>query len=100
MSIQLVTLSIFGDILPKWNCTAAPQPPDPTVQGSLRRSTHDNEAQRKKPHKRKKTWIARKIRRSRPHVSSVLNERDRGVGTLRLIEELVARVEAGEVIPR
>ena len=48
----------------------------------------------------KKTWIARKIRRSRPHVSSVLNARDRGLGTLLLIEELVAQVEAGEVVPR
>ena len=50
--------------------------------------------------KMKKTWIARKIRRSRPHVSSVLNGRDRGLGTLLLIEELLAQVEAGEVVLR
>ena len=47
-----------------------------------------------------KTWIARKIRRSRPHVSAVLNGRDRGPNTLLLIEKLVMQVEAGEITPR
>ena len=47
-----------------------------------------------------KTWIARKVSRSRPHVSSVLNGRDRGPNTLLLIEQLIDQVEAGEVSPR
>ena len=47
-----------------------------------------------------KTWIARKIRRSRPHVSAVLNGRDRGPNTLLLIGQVVERVEAGELIPK
>ena len=47
-----------------------------------------------------KAWIARRIRRSRPHVSAVLHGRDRGPGTLLLIEALLERVEAGEVTPR
>ena len=47
-----------------------------------------------------KTWIAQIIRRSRPHVSAVLNGRDRGPKTLLLIEQLVERVEAGELIPK
>lgn len=48
----------------------------------------------------KKSWIARKIRRTRPHVSAVLHGRNRGPGTLYLIEELIRQVEAGTVIPR
>lgn len=47
-----------------------------------------------------KTWIARKVRRSRPHVSAVLNGRNRGPKTLLLIEQVVERIEAGELMPK
>lgn len=47
-----------------------------------------------------KAWIARRIRRTRPHVSAVLNGRQRGEGTLQLIEDLLAKVEAGEIVKR
>ena len=47
-----------------------------------------------------KAWIARRIRRSRPHVSAVLHGRDRGPETLCLIEALLERVEAGKLTPR
>ena len=46
-----------------------------------------------------RTWIAAQIGRSRGHTTRVLNGRDRGVKTLRMIEELLDRVEAGEVSP-
>ena len=48
----------------------------------------------------KKAWIARRIRRTRPHVSAVLNGRQPGEGTLQLIEDLLAKVEAGEIVKR
>lgn len=47
-----------------------------------------------------KAWIARRIRRTRPHVSAVLNGRQRGEGTLQLIEDLLSKVEAGEIVKR
>lgn len=47
-----------------------------------------------------KAWIARRVRRTRPHVSAVLNGRQRGLRTLELIEELLSKMEAGEIVKR
>ncbi len=45
-------------------------------------------------------WIAQQIDRVRPWTSQVLNGSRYGEETLTLIEELLARIEADEVIPR
>ena len=48
-------------------------------------------------------WIGAQIGRTRENVCLVLNGKDpipkKRTDTLRLIEELLARVEAGEVVP-
>lgn len=47
-----------------------------------------------------RTWIAEQVGRSRGHTTRVLNGKDRGVETLLKIEDLLRRVDAGEVAPR
>ncbi len=42
-------------------------------------------------------WMAQQIDRVRPWTSQVLNGSQYGEETLRLIEDLLARIEAGEV---